>query len=191
MPARNEADSLPQFFASLERLDRRGLAPILCLHLDSCDDDSAALAQGYVARASMPVWVDRSVQSEPNAGHTRHRAMMLGARALESHGVLLTTDADSRPDTHWLQAMIAALEHADVVAGRVVRSVTQPNPMQDRLERYYEALHATRRLLDPVTGGRRSPTTSERRELGDFGPALPTARRFPLDPSRGGCSTRR
>lgn len=41
VPARNEPDRLPQFFSSLERLDQRSLAPVLCLHLDSCDDDRA------------------------------------------------------------------------------------------------------------------------------------------------------
>ncbi|VXC99568.1 glycosyltransferase [Sphingomonas sp. 8AM] len=150
VPARNEAETLPALFTALERLDRGGTAPVLCLHLDSCDDRSASVAHDYAAHASFPVRVEHAHQSAPNAGHARHRAMLLGERALEGAGVLLTTDADSRPDRHWLQAMIAALDTADVVAGRVVRTVTQPHPAQDRLERYYEALHARRRVLDPV-----------------------------------------
>lgn len=124
--------------------------PILCLHLDSCDDRSAAIAHDWAARASLPVRVEQAQQPAPNAGHARHRAMLLGERALDGAGLLLTTDADSIPDRRWLQAMVAALGHADVVAGRVVRTVTTPHPAQDRVERYYEALHARRRVLDPV-----------------------------------------
>ncbi|MGJ3626869.1 hypothetical protein AB5I41_08215 [Sphingomonas sp. MMS24-JH45] len=90
------------------------------------------------------------IQAAPNAGRARDRAMRLGEHALEGSGLLLTTDADSVPAVDWLQAMVAALGHADVVAGKVVRTVTRPHPAQDRLERYYEALYATRRSLDPV-----------------------------------------
>lgn len=150
VPARNEADTLPQLFAATERLDRRGTATTLCLVLDSCDDRSTAVVRDYAARASLPVWVEHATNPEPNAGLARHRAMLLGERALKGAGLLLTTDADSVPATDWLQAMVSALGHADVVAGKVVRTVTQPNPMQDRLERYYEALYAARRSIDPV-----------------------------------------
>ncbi|MET0375036.1 MAG: glycosyltransferase [Rhizorhabdus sp.] len=150
VPARNEADALPQFFVALERLDREGIAPTLCLVLDSCDDRSAAVAGDYAARASLPVRVEQVSSAEPNAGLARHRAMLLGERALKGNGLLLTTDADSVPAADWLQTMVSAFRHADVVAGKVVRTVTRPNPMQDRLERYYEALYATRRAIDPV-----------------------------------------
>ena len=54
VPARNEPDRLPQFFSSLERLDQRSLAPVLCLHLDSCDDDSAAIAHDGAVKATAP-----------------------------------------------------------------------------------------------------------------------------------------
>lgn len=141
---------LPQLFAAIERLDRCGVAPILCLLLDSCDDHSASVARSYAEQASLPVHVARAHQTEPNAGRARHRAMQLGARALNGTGILLATDADSKPEVDWLQAMVAALGHAEVVAGRVRRTVTQPHPTQDRIERYYEALHARRRVLDPV-----------------------------------------
>lgn len=150
VPARNEAAMLPQLFAAVDRLERVGVAPRLCLMLDSCNDASILVVRDYAARASLPVIVEMLNAPDANAGRARHRAMMLGDRSLSGVGVLLTTDADSAPDSDWLQAMAAGLRHADVVTGKVVRTVTRPNPLQDRLEAYYEALHALRRALDPV-----------------------------------------
>lgn len=203
VPARNEGDTLSQLFAALERLDRCGLVPMMCLHLDSCDDHSVSVARDYAAWASLPVLIDRAHQTEPNAGRARHRAMLLGERALDGAGVLLTTDADSIPDADWLQAMVAALSHADVVAGRVIRTVTRPNPMQDRLERYYDALHAQRRVLDPVaweaaathhqtSGANLGISVSHYRMLGGFRPlAAGEDARLVDDAARTGLRVRR
>ncbi|WP_229664651.1 glycosyltransferase [Sphingomonas metalli] len=150
VPARDEAASLPGLFAALELLDRRDVSPVLCLLLDSCEDASADVVRDYGARASLPVMVEHMVQPGANAGRARHAAMLLGLSALGGEGLLLSTDADSTPAPDWLQAMVAGARRADIVAGKVVRTVTRPNPLQDRIERYYEALHAIRRVLDPV-----------------------------------------
>lgn len=150
VPARNEMAALPHLFAAVERLDRAGVALTLCLLLDSCRDDSAAVVRDYAAGASLSVLVETLVQSESNAGRARHAAMCLGVRAIGDAGLLLTTDADSAPASDWVQVMVAGLHQADVVAGRVVRTVTRPNPLQDRIECYYDALYGLRRALDPV-----------------------------------------
>ena len=141
---------LPDLFSAIEALDRSGLALTLCLVLDSCIDRSAEVARDRAARASIPVVIEQFTQSEPNAGRARHQAMLLGERASGNGGMLLTTDADTTPASDWLRAMVAGLARADIVAGKVVRSVTRPAPAQDRLERYYEALHSFRRSVDPV-----------------------------------------
>ncbi|TCP29324.1 hypothetical protein EV292_1191, partial [Sphingomonas sp. BK235] len=94
MPVRNEAAVLPQLFAAVERLERVGIAPRLCLLLDSCNDASLALVRDYAANASIPVIVEEVAAPDANAGRARHRAMMLGDRSLIGEGVLLTTDAD-------------------------------------------------------------------------------------------------
>ena len=65
-------------------------------------------------------------------------------------GLLLTTDADSAPDPNWIATNLAALATADLVAGRLVRSSGPPSGKQDRIERYYDRLHALRRMIDPV-----------------------------------------
>lgn len=203
VPARNEAEALPHFFAALERLERQDVAPTLCLMLDSCDDQSGAVARDYAAHASLPVWIDHANQAQPNAGRARHRAMLLGERALDGSGLLLTTDADSLPAADWVQAMVAALGHADVVAGKVVRTVTRPNPVQDRLERYYDLLYATRRALDPIaweavathhqtSGANLGISAHHYRALGGF-PSIPVGEdaRLVDDAMRAGLRVRR
>ena len=76
---------------------------------------------------------------------------MIGSRVIGTdHGLLLTTDADSRPASNWLVTMSTGLSCADLVLGRVVRTGERPNPLQDRIERYYDRLFALRRHLDPL-----------------------------------------
>lgn len=152
IPARDEADELPHLFAALERLER-GSDDIVhvCLQLDGCSDASAPLADAYRSRSALRVTVGVAAPSLANAGRARHRAMTLGQTALgDDAGLLLTTDADSVPSPDWLRAMAAALSHADVVAGRIVRRVTRPSALQDRIEAYYDRLFELRRRLDPV-----------------------------------------
>ncbi|TPG43296.1 glycosyltransferase [Sphingomonas koreensis] len=153
IPVRNEAAELPRLFAALDRLERCEQAPLdLCLFLDGCDDDSAGLAEHYRAQARFRVRIEGAASATANAGRARRQAMRMGRRALHDHGgLLLTTDADSRPTSNWLTAMATALDHADVVAGRIVRAGNRPSPLQDRIERYYDALFALRRRIDPVS----------------------------------------
>lgn len=150
VPARNEAALLPTLFAALERLDRRGVAPTICLLLDSCRDDSVAIARDRAGRASLPVVIEQFDQAGANAGRARHAAMRLGIAALGGEGLLLSTDADSAPAPDWLQAMVAGSRSAEIVTGRVVRTVTRAHAVQDRIEVYYDDLYALRRSLDPV-----------------------------------------
>lgn len=152
IPLRNEEAELPGLFASLEALhrpDNRALG--ICLLLDGCTDASAALAEGYRARSTHEVLIVQEPPAPSNAGRARHLAMTAGIGALQDDGgLLLSTDADSRPAPNWLGAMTAAASHADVVVGRIARSGSRPCPLQDRVEAYYNELFALRRRLDPV-----------------------------------------
>lgn len=152
IPARDEAAALPDLFGALGRLRRERLERLhLCLLLDGCEDDSAAIAASLRSSLALQLWIEEVPRAAANAGVARHRAMNLGLRALAGNdGLLLTTDADSVPAVDWLSAMTAALCEADVVAGRIVRDDRLPNPLQDRVEAYYDALFALRRQLDPV-----------------------------------------
>lgn len=176
----------------------------VCLLLDGCGDESAALAAAYRKRSAFPVRIAEAASSTANAGRARHRAMMLGAAALnDGAGLLLTTDADSRPTPGWLHAMTAALHQAEVVAGRIVRTGDGASPLQDRVEAYYDALFVLRRRLDPVpweaarthhhTGGANMGFRSKAYEaIGGFAP-VPSGEDAQLvdDASRAGLRVRR
>ena len=205
IPVRNEAAELPKLFAALDALERADdMIVHPCLLLDGCTDASAALANGYRARSRDHVRIEEAAPSAPNAGRARHRAMTLGLAALDGDdGLLLTTDADSMPAPSWLGAMAAALRQAEIVAGRIVRAGTRPNPLQDRIGAYYDALFALRRHLDPVpwealethhhTGGANLGIRADAyRAVGGFQP-LPSGEdaRLVDDAARAGLRVRR
>lgn len=150
VPVRNEAERLPRFLSALAR-QVNAPAFDLCLFFDNCDDGSEPLATGMLQRRlPFRMHVDRVGDgAPPNAGLARARAMQLAVEAAPS-GIVLTTDADGEPAPDWVAANLRALKRADVVAGRIERTPGRASPMQDRLEAYYDRLHALRRLLDPV-----------------------------------------
>ncbi|MBB4618825.1 glycosyltransferase [Sphingomonas abaci] len=152
VPARDEADRLPRLFEAIDALVAPpGISISLCLLLDGCTDESAAVASTHARRAAYPVHVAAVARADANAGVARHRAMRLGMSALAAGGgVLLTTDADSWPDRDWLVATMGALRHADLVVGDVVRAGPRADAAQNRIELYYARLFTLRRRTDPV-----------------------------------------
>ncbi|WP_267351900.1 glycosyltransferase, partial [Sphingomonas sp. GM_Shp_2] len=147
VPVRDEAAALPHLFEAVEALVLpAGGTLTLCLLLDGCRDDSARVAERYRSVARPRVHLAEVERGMPNAGLARRRAMAMAGGA----DIILTTDADSRPAPDWVEAMLAGLARADVVAGRVVREGDVASLLQDRVERYYDALFALRRMLDPV-----------------------------------------
>lgn len=149
IPARNEAASLTALLASLAALDRGAARTVVCVHLDSCDDGSAAVLAQAAAGFPLPLLVSEGEQPQPNAGRARAAAMALGLAQLRAsaNALLLCTDADSRPRRDWLLAAMRALAVSDIAAGRVL---SDAGGLQARVERYYDRLHAYRRAIDPV-----------------------------------------
>lgn len=152
IPARREASCLPALFGALEALDDRGAPLTVCVYLDGDDDGSAAWLRDQRRGARLTIDVAVGVASrEPSAGRARRAALAMAERHLHGgDGLLFTTDADSRPRGDWIVAGAAALAAADVVAGRIVRDGGAGDAMQTRVERYYDRLHAYRRVIDPV-----------------------------------------
>lgn len=149
VPVRNEARRLPRM---LHALAAQACAPpfTLCLFLDSCDDGSVELAHAFAARMPFAMRIECcEAGGPPSAGRARAKAMALAAEAAPG-GILLTTDADGEPAADWIAANLAAITHADVAAGRIVRGATLPSTAGDRIEAYYDRLHGLRRRLDPV-----------------------------------------
>lgn len=152
IPVRNEEARLPAMFTALEALDDATDRQVeICLLLDTCVDGSAALCAAYRDRSRHRVTIVAGPAGGSNAGLARDRAMRIGVATLgDGNGILLTTDADSRPCPDWLTATVAALAHADVVAGQVVREGSGASDDQDRIDGYHERLFALRRRIDPV-----------------------------------------
>ena len=154
MPVRDEEKTLPRLLAGLSAQAECNLARItLCIFLDGCADRSAAVLNAHAPALPFPIMV-RAAAPQPvaNAGRARRAAMDIGQAALGSQdGLLLTTDADSVPASDWIARSRAALDVADVVAGRIIRIAAEPSRLQDRIETYYDRLCALRRQLDPVS----------------------------------------
>jgi hypothetical protein len=149
VPVRNEVRRLP---ALIEALARQQAAPAfaLCLFFDNCGDGSQQCVADLAPTLPFAVHaLSCDEDRAPNAGYARRRAMAVALGAAP-HGILLTTDADSVPAPNWIQANLAALATADIVAGRIVREPCNGAPLQDRVEAYYQRLHALRRTIDPV-----------------------------------------
>ncbi len=156
VPVRDERVLLPRLLMALSAQDLRGLPAVtLCLLFDGCTDGSESVTAEHDGRLPFAV-VTRQVASggAPNAGRARRMALALGERAVAgaaaAAAALLTTDADSEPAPDWIAANVAALAMADVVAGRILRRSGRGDAGQDRIEAYYDRLHAMRRDIDPV-----------------------------------------
>lgn len=150
VPVRNEAVLLPRLLDALAAQERAEPF-LLCIVFDACTDDSAAVVAARSAALPFAVVTEAlAANTAPNAGRARAAAMALGLATVGETGVLLSTDADSVPAPDWIARNLAALELADVAAGRIVRSGGVASPVQDRIEAYYDGLARLRRLLDPV-----------------------------------------
>jgi hypothetical protein len=153
VPIRNEARNLPGLFRAIAALSGRTDAPtILALLFDGCTDGSRALAETLASQhAGLTVrMAEIPGQDLPHAGRARAAALALGLDAIGGEGLLLTTDADTRPAADWLAATRRALAAADMVCGRVDRLKAGTEPWRVAMEGYLLRLHAVRRTIDPV-----------------------------------------
>ncbi|WP_267424504.1 glycosyltransferase family 2 protein [Methylobacterium sp. GC_Met_2] len=163
IPARNEAERLPLLLASLD--GQAGLATRLRVVIlaNNCTDGTiAALRAGQAsgAWAALEIRLIEAVLSGADAhvGTARRMALETGADWLTDDGVrdgvLLTTDADARLPADWVVANLRALEHADVVGGRLVidedgDADSRLADLHARIERYWSGVRRLEDLLDP------------------------------------------
>ena len=205
VPARNEEQVLPALLDALAALDRIRPPLTACVYLDACTDGSEAMVRRACDHMPFALTVATGGgRAASNAGLARRAALAMGLDHLAgAEGLLFTTDADSRPRRDWIAAGCAALAQADVVAGRIVRRDGAVDGAQSRIERYYDRLHAHRRLIDPVPweahdshhfsgGANLAMRSSVYRAIGGFRP-LPFAEDATLldDAARDGFRVRR
>lgn len=127
VPARNEASRLPQLFSALcaqswLRLDRR-LRVILVIN--NSDDGSFCAAKKLAeAHPRLELLASEIVLPQPLA-HVGSARRLAGDQALQllgpsENGVILMTDADSRPDSGWIEHSLTAIAAgAHVVSGEI------------------------------------------------------------------------
>lgn len=125
---------------------------ILVLSFDGADPvatdlAAAALAEAPAVRATRIVIPRGEV---PDAGRARAAAMDAGLASITEDGVLLTTDADTRPDRNWLAASVAALGTADLVCGHIRRRDATRDAWRLPMERYLDRLTDLRAAVDPI-----------------------------------------
>ncbi|WP_412069656.1 glycosyltransferase [Rubrivirga sp. IMCC43871] len=129
VPARDEADRLPGLVAALGALGRpdgwgEGSVEALVL-LNNCRDGSVEVAHTLAAdRPWLRVGVVELAPAEAHVGRARQLvADAAGARLLalgRPDGLILSTDADSRPEPSWLRETTAEVARgAGAVCGRI------------------------------------------------------------------------
>ena len=160
VPARDEAERLPRLLRSLalqDGFDAGAPLPVVVL-ANNCRDGTA----DAVRALALPALDIRLVEaeygpSEAHVGTARRTALDAGAGLAEAFGgdgILLTTDADARVPPGWVAANRAALEHAEIVGGRLMIDPDAGRPAaQDRLdaaiERYWSCVRGLEELYDP------------------------------------------
>ena len=164
IPARDEAERLPRLLRSLAgQADLPGNAPLRVVVLaNNCRDGTPDLVRRQEADGALAGLALRLIEvqvegPEAHVGTARRMALEAGADWLAEDGgdgVLLTTDADAWVPPDWVAANLAALEHADVVGGRLVLDAdTAIEPaladLHARIERYWSAVRALEDILDP------------------------------------------
>ncbi len=159
VPARDEADRLPILLDALARQDFDGPIRVSILINNTVDDSVAAVARAQAAwgeRLHLAVACHDLPPERAHAGTARRLAMEAGlARIDPDRGVLISTDADTRPPSDWISAMLRAIDAGlDIVGGRIVVDDAEPlaadmDAMQVKLDRYWACVRAIEDDIDP------------------------------------------
>jgi GT2 family glycosyltransferase len=123
VPTRNEAARLAACLEHCRRSIRAsGASARLVVLINNSSDDSVGVATAWAARQGMAldlVEVELA-EGQAHAGAARRVAFDIGRQCVKGSGVLMTTDADSRPERDWVRANLRAVAAgAALVCGRV------------------------------------------------------------------------
>lgn len=117
IPANNEAEHIG---ACLSALAGQAQRVLLLVNNSSDGTDTVAAQEAARLGLDLTVVIEHFSAEQCSAGYARKTAMDLAA-SLDPGAVLLTTDADSRVASDWIDANIRhVLNGADAVAGRAV-----------------------------------------------------------------------
>ena len=128
VPARNEAERLPRLLDALARQTTQDFVVVLALN-NTSDNSREVIADACRLNPQLKVITDETCIAPANAhaGSARRRAMDLAAEFAGPDGVVLTTDADTRPPPNWVaQNMSAMASDLDIVGGKIVLDDDEP-----------------------------------------------------------------
>lgn len=157
IPACNEAALIGPCLGALATA-AAGSGPVTAVVLvNNSSDATAGIARNFNAPGlSLTVAEVLLPTSRAHAGGARRAALDRAAALLPPDGVLMTTDADSTVDPHWIAANLAEIEAgADAVAGVVAfdeatRRALPVLPGRDREWRLASLQARLAALLDPL-----------------------------------------
>jgi cellulose synthase/poly-beta-1,6-N-acetylglucosamine synthase-like glycosyltransferase len=126
VPARDEAAYLPRLVRALARQEDLAGQPLppgsveVLLLLNNCSDGTPAVARAFGASHPAPGLRVAEVRFEAAEAHMgRARQVLMDAALARFHtlarpdGLILTTDADTRPDADWIAAQAAEVARAE------------------------------------------------------------------------------
>ncbi len=161
VPARNEADRLPVLLKALAAQDFPGPIPVAIVVNNTTDASLDVLDRcraDHGGRLSIDVTDIHFAPGEAHAGSARRLAMDRGAQLLadNAHAILVSTDADARPPSHWLSAIAAGIARGvNLVGGRIVADPDEPLPahaatLRQALDSYWAQVREIEDAIDPV-----------------------------------------
>lgn len=132
MPARDEAERLGGLLDALADQDADGQVVVVVALNNTTDASAQVVADASLRHGSRLSVLQDDCRYPPDlahAGSARARAMALGAARLahDPAGVLISTDADTRPPADWVRRNLDAVRGgADLVGGRLVIDDGEP-----------------------------------------------------------------
>ncbi|WP_193089617.1 glycosyltransferase family 2 protein [Advenella sp. FME57] len=130
IPARNEQATivacLDACWQSMQRVEAVGK---IVLVVNNTTDNTQALAAAWASQTTCPLeMINITVATHfSQAGFIRRMAMQWAALSVVPDGVLLCTDADSRPDIDWVSANLAQIAAGyDLVCGDILLDQSHP-----------------------------------------------------------------
>ncbi|WP_404476705.1 glycosyltransferase [Novosphingobium sp. BL-52-GroH] len=161
IPARNEAARLATLLDALAT--QTWSAPVVvAIAVNNTGDDSLAVIEAagrrYAGRLMLHAREVTFAPAQAHAGSARRLAMDSGLALLSAadHGVLVSTDADTRPPSDWLANIARAMSQGvDIVGGRIEIEESEPLPdgvvqLKAAWDRYWQDVRAIEDALDPL-----------------------------------------
>lgn len=161
VPARDEEERLPVLLAALAEQSWPGVIRVVVALNNTVDASRTVIAEARAAFEGRLHLHVEDVAFPPelaHAGSARRLAMDTGLSLLagSEEGILVSTDADARPPSCWLENIAAAFDRgADLVGGRIEIDQGEPLPpdvacLRDAWDRYWNAVRAIEDAFDPV-----------------------------------------